>query len=71
MSTDTLLTVAEVSARLRVHPETVRRWLSQGRLEGVRPGGTKIGWRIPESALGQFLADSPRANEHGPEEPGS
>jgi excisionase family DNA binding protein len=62
MSTEALLTVAEVAARLRVHPETVRRWLAQGRLEGVRPGGTKIGWRIPESALERFLAESPRAD---------
>jgi excisionase family DNA binding protein len=50
-----LLTVREVAERLRSAPETVRRWLRQGKLRGFRPGGTKLGYRIPESELERFL----------------
>lgn len=44
-------TVHEVSERLRLHPATVREWLRTGRLKGVRMGGTKAGWRIPQSEI--------------------
>lgn len=50
-----LLTVTEVAERVRVSPELVRRWLRQGRLRGVRLGGTRLGWRIPEAELDRFL----------------
>lgn len=33
-----LLTVDEVAERVKVHPETVRRWIKSGRLPAVRPG---------------------------------
>jgi excisionase family DNA binding protein len=43
------LTVPEVAAQLSVTEETVRRWLRDGRLEGVLLS-RKAGWRIrPES----------------------
>lgn len=48
---DPLLTVREVAARLRTTEETVRRWLREGKLKGVRPGGARFGWRVPESAV--------------------
>jgi excisionase family DNA binding protein len=51
-----LLTVPEVANELRVTEETVRRWLRQRRLRGIRPGGTKLGWRVPESELRRFMA---------------
>lgn len=60
--TDTLLTVPEVAARVRVSEATVREWLRQGKLEGLRPGGTKVGWRIPESALDRFLEEARKAS---------
>lgn len=50
-----LLTVREVADRLRSSPETVRRWLRQGKIRGFRPGGTKLGYRVPESELQRFL----------------
>ena len=50
-----LFTVREVADRLRSSPETVRRWLRQGKLRGFRPGGTKLGYRVPESELERFL----------------
>ena len=44
------LTVPEVAEALRVSEWTIRQWLRSGRLRGYRPGGTKIGWRLRESA---------------------
>ncbi len=41
-------TVDEAAQRLRMHPDTLRRQLRQGRIKSVRTG--KL-WRIPESAL--------------------
>ncbi len=60
MSEDRLLTVEQVAERLQVNPETVRRWLRRGELEGVDLGH-KAGYRISEQALSEFLAKKPAA----------
>ena len=70
MNEQRLLTVREVAERLRSSPETVRRWLRQGRLRGFRPGGAKLGYRVPESELQRFIAsqssdDQPPAGDKG------
>ncbi|MBM3775390.1 MAG: helix-turn-helix domain-containing protein [Acidobacteria bacterium] len=57
MADHELFTVAEVAGRLKVHPETIRDWLRTGRLKGIRLGGTKTGWRIPESEIRRILQD--------------
>jgi excisionase family DNA binding protein len=63
MSEQRLLTVREVAERIRSSPETVRRWLRQGKLRGFRPGGTKLGYRVPESELQRFLEMQLRPGE--------
>jgi excisionase family DNA binding protein len=63
MSEQRLLTVREVAERIRSSPETVRRWLRQGKLRGFRPGGTKLGYRVPESELQRFLEMQFRPDE--------
>jgi excisionase family DNA binding protein len=46
---DEFLTVPDVAKKLGIADETVRRWLRDGRLEGVMLG-RRAGWRIrPES----------------------
>jgi len=46
---DEFLTVPDVARRLQVSEETIRRWLRDGKLEGVMLG-RRAGWRIrPES----------------------
>jgi len=55
MVTEELFTVREVAERLKVHEETVRRWLGAGELKGYRPGGKKTGWRIAASDLDRFI----------------
>ena len=46
-----LLTVPEVAERLRITPETVRRWLRVGKLHGILLGGDKMGYRIAETEV--------------------
>ena len=55
MSAERFLTVREAALRLRVHPETVREWLRRGKLRGRLIGGTKSGYRIPESEVERLL----------------
>jgi excisionase family DNA binding protein len=56
MEADRLLTVKEVAEQLRANPQTVRRWLREGRLKGVMPGGEKLGYRIPASEVTRLLS---------------
>jgi excisionase family DNA binding protein len=65
MTEQRLLTVREVAERIRSSPETVRRWLRQGKLRGFRPGGTKLGYRVPESELQRFLQAQQEGAERG------
>ena len=48
MSVATLLTVEEAAQNLRVSPDTIRRFLRNKKLRGVRVGGQ---WRIPTDAV--------------------
>ena len=48
-----MLTVRQVATKLEVHPETVRTWLREGKLKGIKIGARL--WRIPEEALDEFL----------------
>lgn len=57
MVDEELLTVKEVAARLKIHPETVRNWLRAGQLRGMRKSDS-MGWRIPESEVRRFLAET-------------
>jgi excisionase family DNA binding protein len=54
MGCDELLTVREVAARLKVHPETVKRWLRTGELHGYLLGD-RSGWRVRASEVDAFL----------------
>lgn len=55
-TTEEYLLVPEVAERLRVHVNTVRRWLREGTLQGVKPGGDKSGYRISVQALEDLLS---------------
>ena len=46
------LNVMEVSEFLRVHPKTVSKWLSEGKIKGVKVGRE---WRIPRSEIEKIL----------------
>ena len=55
MAEDKALKVSEVAVRFRVSDETVRRWLRDGKLKGIRLGGTKSGYRVLESEVDRVL----------------
>jgi excisionase family DNA binding protein len=50
-----LLTTQDVAARLRVGLDDVRRWIRSGALPAVALGGRRMGYRVSESALAQFV----------------
>jgi excisionase family DNA binding protein len=55
-----LLKVAQAADKLQVDPETVRRWLRDGRIRGINLGTGKGGWRIRSNELERFLKERER-----------
>jgi excisionase family DNA binding protein len=53
---DRLMTVPEVAEYFRVEPESVRRWLREGKLLGINLGRGP-GWRIRVGDLQAFIAE--------------
>jgi excisionase family DNA binding protein len=51
-SMENLLTIEETAAKLKMHPETVRQWLRDGKLAGVK---LSRDWRVRESDLAAFI----------------
>jgi acetyl-CoA synthetase len=49
------LTPEEFAERLRVHPKSVRLWLREGTLRGVKIGRL---WRIAETEAQRFVESS-------------
>jgi excisionase family DNA binding protein len=58
MTDEKFLTVAQVAERLEIGQETVRRWIKSGKLHAVNLGGTKLGYRIPESEIERLLREA-------------
>jgi len=53
---DDYLTVAEIAARLKVNPQTVRNWITRDEIRAVRVGARRV--RILRGDLDRFLAAS-------------
>jgi excisionase family DNA binding protein len=62
---DKLLTPKDAAERLAVSPKSIRAWLRQGKLRGVRAGRL---WRIRERDLEAFLDPVRHALETAPED---
>lgn len=45
----------QVADRLKVNPETVRRWLRSGQLRGYLLGGDRAGYRVAADDLDAFI----------------
>ena len=54
MSSDELLDVEKVAEELRVHVDTVRKWIREKQLRAVKLG-RRGGYRIRRSDLHEFL----------------
>lgn len=64
---ETIYTVDEAAATLKLDAQTVRRMLQQGRLSGRKVGKA---WRISESALRRVVAVQPNAPDQTRASPG-
>jgi len=54
--TEKALTVAQVAERLQLTVRTIRKFLREGKIRGIKTSEGKGGdWRIPESALEEYL----------------
>jgi excisionase family DNA binding protein len=51
------LSVSEAAVRLGVAGPTIRRWIKDGHLAAVQPGGQQGVLRIPESELRRLAGD--------------
>ena len=51
---DTFLTVDQIAVLLQINPETVRRWLRDGKLRGTRLEGN-AGYRVSQRDLDEFM----------------
>ena len=51
------LTVEDVADRLKVDPETVRRWIRRGELTVLSLGAARAGYRIRSDELDRFIAE--------------
>jgi len=49
-----LITVSQVAEYLRIHPEVIRRWLREGKLQGHKVGGV---WRIDKAVIDTMLKE--------------
>jgi len=54
---DEWLTVQEITGILKVHEETVRRWIRSEELPAVLLGSLKGGYRVRRSDLDRFIAE--------------
>jgi acetyl-CoA synthetase len=53
-------TPEEFARKISVHPQSVRLWLREGNIKGVKLGRI---WRIPESEAQKFLSQLTGLNE--------
>jgi excisionase family DNA binding protein len=66
MSDDPWLTVEQIAERLQMHPDTIRRFLREGRLHGYRMT-RRAGWRVRASEVDRFVTGDLGGDEgHGP-----
>ena len=54
INSDNWLTIKEITSRLKLHPNTVARYIQEGKLKGVKVGK---GYRIRESDLIEFIGE--------------
>lgn len=59
---DKLYTVEEVSKMLNIHPNTIRLWLKNGNLKGLKVGRY---WRVKDSQLQEFTKEKEGEPDNG------
>lgn len=51
MQENAWLNVKQAADRLKIGEVTLLRWLRGGKLKGYKPGGDRIGWRVPVAEI--------------------
>lgn len=51
MSEEEFLTIQEAATRLKLHPETIRRWIRSGQMRAALLGSDRAGYRVPASEV--------------------
>ena len=59
---ETMLTVQEVAKILRVSDSTIRRWIAEGKIKGLKFGGQ---WRFKSAEISQWLETKKRSSLRG------
>ena len=54
------LTVKDITDELRVHEETVRRWIREGKLPAIQIGSRRGGYRVKREDLDSFVQEELR-----------
>ncbi len=54
---DPVLTTKEAAEKLRLHEETIRRWLKRGKLKGYMFADSS-GWRVYASSIDELIRQS-------------
>jgi excisionase family DNA binding protein len=62
MSDDPWLTVEQIAERLQMHPDTIRRFLREGRLRGYRLT-RRAGWRVRASEVDRFVTGELKSDD--------
>lgn len=53
-------TITDISERLNINPETVRRWIRNGKLKAKLSGSKKSGYKISEASYKDFIKNNPK-----------
>ena len=54
---DELLTVAEVAEILKLHEQTARKWVREGKIPGIYMGSRQAGYRVKRSTINRIMAE--------------
>lgn len=65
MEREQYLTVEEAADILKVHVQTLRKWLRDGEIKGTLMGSSRSGYRIAASEVDYVLAHGKRVKETG------
>ena len=58
MDNQEVFTVREAAMRLKLNPETIRRWINSGRIKAASLGSDRAGFRIPSSEIERLLSSN-------------
>lgn len=61
---DELLTVAEVAEILKLHEQTARKWVREGKIPGIYMGSRQAGYRVKRSTINRIMAEGFSAPEY-------